>query len=222
MSRLSATRWTLVQAAQAGDTQALRGLCEKYRPAIVAWLERRGLGAESEDVAQEALLGLTGAALQRADAGAGRFRGLVFSIARNQLLKHLERQGAAKRGAGRVQALGETDPAAASEPDDAFDREWLAGLVRGALERLAAEHPAYFTALRRFVLDGVSQAEIAGELGISVEQVKKLVYRGKRKVSAYLRDDVWTYASSRGEYEVELAYLARYLGEEGARPAASV
>jgi RNA polymerase sigma-70 factor (ECF subfamily) len=211
---LSATRWTLVQAAQTGDEAALRALCEKYRPAVVAYLERRGLAGEAEDVAQEVLLALSGSALRAARAAAGRFRALVFGVARNKLLKHLERRGAAKRGAGRVGSLGDSDPTAPDEPDDTFDREWLANLVRAALARLGAEHPASFTALRRFVLDGVPQAEIARELGVTVESVKKLVYRGKRKVAAYLREEVWTYAASSGEYESELAFLSGLLGDD--------
>src|SRR5690606_4368124 len=106
---LSATHWSVVAAARAGETGALRALCDKYRPAVVAFLERRGLGAEAEDVAQEVLVALVGRALAQATGGRGRFRGLVFAIARNQLGKRLERQRAAKRGGGQVQPLGERE-----------------------------------------------------------------------------------------------------------------
>ncbi|HBP22541.1 MAG TPA: RNA polymerase subunit sigma-70, partial [Planctomycetes bacterium] len=50
MSTLSATRWTVVQAAKAGDADALRQLFEKYRPAVVGYLLRRGMKGEAEDV----------------------------------------------------------------------------------------------------------------------------------------------------------------------------
>lgn len=212
MNRLSATRWTLVQAAQAGDAAALRALCEKYRPAIVGYLARRGLASEAEDVAQEVLLALTGPTLERARSARGKFRALVFAVARNQLGKHLEKLGAAKRGAGRVEPLGEIDPASPGEPDADFDREWLSGLVRAALERLGEENPTALRALQRFVLDGLSQADVARELGLSVEQVKKLVFRGKRKVTAFLREEVWAYAGSSRDYEAELKALSKLLG----------
>jgi RNA polymerase sigma-70 factor (ECF subfamily) len=209
---LSATHWSVIEAARAGEEGAVRALCEKYRPAIVAYLERRGLGAEAEDVAQEALLALVGTALARAASGQGRFRGLVFAIARNQLGKHVERQRAAKRGGGQVEHLGEREAAvAAEEPDDLFDREWLGALVRAALARLEREHPPYFEALRAFLLDERPQAEIAGRLGVAVGVVKQRVHRGKRKVIGYLREEVWSYASSPGEYEAELQALARLL-----------
>ncbi|MEZ0228695.1 MAG: RNA polymerase sigma factor [Planctomycetota bacterium] len=214
MADLSATRWTLVQLAQAGDAKAIEALCGKYRPAIVSWLERRGLRGDAEDVAQEALLALVASALQAAKAEAGSFRGLVFAVARNKLLKHHEKANAAKRGAKKVQALGDLDPAMPTERDDDFDREWLANLTKRGLARLSEEHPSTYDVLRRFVLDGTPQAEIARELSLPVDNVKKLVYRGKRKVAGYLRDEVWSYAISKKDYEAELAYLSRLLGED--------
>jgi RNA polymerase sigma-70 factor (ECF subfamily) len=218
VNRLTATRWTLVGAARDGDAAAIRALCEKYRPAIVGYLERRGLAAEAEDVAQEALLALVSSAIEGARAGAGKFRSLVFAVARNHLLRHLERRAAEKRGHGRTEPLGRAEPSAPAEPDSDFDREWLGSLLRSALARLEAEQPRAFVALRRFLLDGVRQAEIARELGLSVEQVKKLVLRGKRRVAAYLREEVWTYAG--GDYEAELAFLSRLLGSAEEKPEA--
>lgn len=214
MADLSATRWTLVQAAQKGDTKAVSALCEKYRPAIVAWLEKRGLKNEAEDVAQEALLALVASALKGAKAEAGSFRGLVFAVARNKLLKHLEQRGARKRGAGKVQALGELDPSMPFERDDDFDKEWLANLVKRALARLGQEHPGTFEVLKRFVLDGMAQADIARELGLPTDNVKKLVFRGKRKVAGFLREEVWSYATSSADYETELGFLSKLLGED--------
>lgn len=209
--RLSATRWTVVQAAQAGDEAALRALWDKYRPAVLAWLERRGLGAEAEDVAQEALLGLLRSALARAHAGAGRFRALVFAVARHQLLKHQEKAMALKRGGGRVQVVADLE-VAVEEPDEGFDREWLAALVRGGLERLAHEHPDLFEALRRFALEGQPQAEIAAALGTTSGAIKKRVFRAKRELAGYLREEVWRYSCSPREYEAELGLLSKLLG----------
>jgi len=211
MSHLSATRWTVVQAARAGDDAAIRDLVLKYRPAVLGYLRSRGLGEEAEDVAQEALFSLVSRALLKADPAAGRFRALVFAIARNLLAKFHERRSAKKRGGGKVQLLGEIE-VADTEPDEDFDREWLAQLVQKALGRLAEEHANYFEALRRFMLDEQPQAEIAKELGVSTGVVKKHVFRGKRKLVGYLKSEVWAYACSAKEYEVELRYLGSLLG----------
>lgn len=215
MTRLSATRWTIVQAAQDGDSEAIRSLCEKYWPAVVGYLRRRGADVEgAEDLAQEALFGLLCSALTRAAPGAGRFRGLVFSIARNQLVKHIEREGAQKRGGGAVQRLGDAE-IAVETPDAEFDLEWLGALLRASLERLDEEHPTYLEVLRLCLLEEQSQAEVATQLGLSVGVVKKRVYRGKRKLIRYLREEVWRYACTASEYEVELNYLSGLLGLEG-------
>ena len=181
MSTLSATRWTVVQAAKAGDADALRQLFEKYRPAVVGYLLRRGMKGEAEDVAQEVCVQLM-RALEKADPKAGRFRALVFAITRNLMGKHLQKANALKRGGGKVVKLGERDVdlAADMEPDDDFDREWLAILVRRSLARLAEEHENYFMALERFLLRGEAQQKIADDLGISVGAVKKHVHRGKK------------------------------------------
>ena len=215
---LSATRWSLIQAAKSGDDEAIRALCLKYRPAMLSYLAKRGVRADTrEDVAQEALVGLVRTALAQAESGRGRFRALVFAVARNQLHKHIERETAQKRGGGQVRALGEIDPAAGAEPDDDFDREWLAHMVQAALARLAREHANYFESLQRFVLDEQPQDQIARDLGISVGAVKKHVFRGKKKLTEYLKQEVWAYAGSPGEYELELRYLADLLGLEPQR-----
>jgi RNA polymerase sigma factor (sigma-70 family) len=210
---LSATRWTLVQAAQRGDEQALGALCEKYRPAMIRWLERHGAGPDAEDVAQEALLALVASALRGADAKAGSFRALVFAVTRNRLLKHLEKRGAKKRGPGKVQSLGDEEPSGPIERDDDFDREWVQNLVQRALARLKEEHASTFHVLKRFVLEGSPQAEIARELKVPVDNVKKLVSRGKRKVEGFLRDEVWAYAISDHDFEAEVAHLMKLLAQ---------
>lgn len=213
MSTLSATRWTVVQAARAGDAEALRQLFQKYRPAVVGYLTRRGMQGEAEDVAQEVCVQLL-RALEKADPAAGRFRALVFAITRNLMGKHLQKANALKRGGGKVVKLGERDVdlAADSEPDDDFDREWLAILVQRSLARLAEEHENYFMALERFLLRGEAQQKIAEDLGISVGAVKKHVHRGKKKLTGYLREEVWRYATSVNDYETELRTLSKLLG----------
>ena len=80
-------------------------------------------------------------------------------------------------------------PAAA---DDAFDREWVAHLIAVALARLAGSHPRYHEALRRFLIDGQSYAEIAAETGRKPGDLKNDIYRGRAKLVAFLRDEVAT------------------------------
>src|SRR5262249_20128385 len=55
LSGLSDTRWTLVVAAQTNDIKTIKTLCKKYRPAVVAYLERRGLKSDAKNMAQKTL-----------------------------------------------------------------------------------------------------------------------------------------------------------------------
>ncbi len=193
----------------------MNALCLKYRPALVAYLQRQNLGADVEDVAQEVLLGLV-EALPRVHSTAGRFRSLVFAVARNHVRNYFAKQGTLKRGSGRVRLSSELDHVSAdAEPDDLFDREWLNSIVQRCLRRLKEAHVDQYQALKLFVLQGQPQAEIAVELGISASALRKRVFRGKQHVVGYLREEVWSYALSPRDVEEELKHLTSLLGTLG-------
>lgn len=209
---LSNTRWSVVHAAQRGDTVALERLCEKYRPPLVAYLRRCDLGDDAEDVAQEVLLALVDT-LPKVHATAGRFRSLVFALARNKHLGFRERQGAAKRGGAHTRARIDLEAlSAGGEPDDLFDREWLGALLHTCLERLKAEQPTLYEALAATVLAERAQSEVAEELGVTAATMRKRVWRGRKQVGAYLRELVEAYGSSRDDVTEELRYLGTLLG----------
>ncbi len=211
MKNWTATRWTVIHLAREGEESAVRSLVLKYRPVVVSYLCRRGLGQEAEDLAQEVLVRLFHeGVLARANRAEGRFRSLLLAVTRNVLGKHLERRGAKKRGGGKVGLLGDQEVATA-KPDEEFDREWLANLLQQALERLAREHPTYFEAFRRSILDGTPQKDVAEALGLTPGAVRKHVHRGKRKLISYLREEIWDTSSSPGDYDAELRYLAKLL-----------
>lgn len=212
---LSNTRWSMLRAAKAGDADSLRSLCTKYRPVVLGYLKRRGLQDEAEDVAQEVLLGLV-EALPRVDPSAGRFRALVFAVASNKLAEHFRRRGAQKRGGGATLLVADPDVFAGErEPEDLFDWEWIEALVQRCLGRLRDEHPDQYGALKAFVLDGRPQVDIAAELGVEPPTIRKRVWRGKRNVASYLRDEVESYEFSQSAVEDELRFLNGLLGPLG-------
>lgn len=206
---LSATHWSVIEAARAGDEAAMEALFAKYRPAVVAYLGRAGFTADAEDLGQEVFLRLFRGGL-RADASLGAFRSLVFTITRNVLRNHLEAASAKKRAGQRV-PLDEATVAAAPSDVDGFDREWLVRLVEVALQRLAVERPNYHQALRLFLLEGHPQARVAELLGQTVQTVKNHVHRGKQLLIEYVREEVLAYSGSRAAYVEELGALARLL-----------
>jgi len=192
------TLWTVIRGADRGEEAALREFALKYRGPIVAYIARRGLPNDAEDLTQEVFLRLLqDRVLAKADPSRGRFRSLLLAVTRHVISHHRERESAQKRGGGNVRGLENVD-VSSQEPDESFDREWVGHLVEVALARLAREHPNYHEALRRSVLEG--------ESGID----HNLVHRGKKKVADYLREQIQEYSLSREDYEAELQYLSRF------------
>ena len=184
----------------------------KYRPVVVASFQRAGLAQEAEDLAQEVFLQLFETVLGRADRSRGRFRGLLFALSR-QAAGHLrERRDALKRGGGAVQSLGERDHAEPC-PEETFDREWVGRLLELALDRLEQKHPNYHQAVRLFLVEELTQDQVANRLGCSRQDIKNWVHRGRKKLIAYLRDEVWSTSTSQEDYAAELQLVLQVLGE---------
>lgn len=214
--RNTATRWTLIGAARGGDAEAQRQFADKYRGPVVAYLRRRGLDADAEDVTQEIFLRLfRGGVLDRATESSGRFRDLLLAVTKHALADHWRAAGAVKRG-GRadVRPLGDVDPASPTSEDVTFQQEWLLNLIEHCLERLRTDHPNYHRALRLTLFEGKARADAAAELGHSEASVRNWVHRGRRKLISYVREEAWSYSGTQEAYRDELSYLARLLGEQ--------
>lgn len=210
MNPFQSTLWTVIRGADRGEESALREFTLKYRGPIVAYIARRGLANDAEDLAQEVFLRLLqDGVLSKADPSRGRFRSLLLAVTRHVIGHHRDRESAQKRGGGRVRSLDGVD-VSSQEPDEHFDREWVGHLVEVSLARLAREHPNYHGALHRSVLDGTPCAEIARSLGTTEGDVHNLIHRGKKKIADYLREQVQEYSLSREDYDEELKYLARF------------
>ena len=142
--------------------------------------------------------------------GRGSFRAYLFVVTRNALLDHVRRSKAEKRGGkARVIALGDHEPSIAER--DAFDREWLLALLERALARLEAEHANYYAAVKGFLLEGRSQAELAESAGHGVQDVRNHVHRGRRKLIGYIQEEVARYEHEPHAYQTEVDAIARLL-----------
>lgn len=217
---MSDTRWSVVHAAQRGDRAALEQLCAKYRPAVLAYLSRRGLGPDAEDVAQQTLVSLVDV-IPKAHASAGSFRALVFAVARHERLSFLDRANAVKRGGRARRVALEPSELAAAEPDEEFDREWLGALLRTCLERLERDQPTLYRALADTVLVERPQKEAAEAAGITPAAMRKRVWRARKQIGAILREQVEAYGVGREDVREEVRYLSQLLGPlrvDGADP----
>ena len=178
--------------------------------ALHGYCNRRGFASEAEDLSQEVFIRLLQqGVLLKVDKTHGRFRSLLRAVTRHVIGHHVERATALKRGAGRVQPLGEIDLAGPGEEDPAFDREWVAHLLEVALTRLETEHPNYHQAVKGYLLEGKTYAEIAEASGVSTQSLKNHIHRGRNKLIGYLREQVRDYCQSHAEYEDELGLIGQ-------------
>jgi len=212
--RLSLTRWTELGRARDGDREAWERLAAKYRPPVVAFLVSMGLRDAAQDLAQEVFVELMERGiLGRADRGQGRFRNLLFGVTRNVGLRHLAQAGKLGRGGPAVQPLPEGQlPAVTPEQEALFEREWTLNLLDLALARLEREHPHYHRAIAGFFLEGASQAALAQAAGKTAGDIRNYVYRGKKKLLGYLREEAWETCADPADYEQEIARLRETLG----------
>jgi RNA polymerase sigma-70 factor, ECF subfamily len=162
-----------LRAAQADDPD-WRRLEEIYQPLIRRWLGRvPGLGDESSDLTQEVFLVMVRDIPRFERRREGSFRAWVRQVTVNVLRNHRKRQL-------RKPAVG-LDPCEAfldglAKPNSELAREWDLDHDRHIFEKLQKAvqpefAPATWAAFGRFALEGVPAAQVAAELGLTVNAV---------------------------------------------------
>jgi RNA polymerase sigma-70 factor (ECF subfamily) len=184
------TRQSLLIRAQTGETEAWKGLTDLYRPLIVGWLNRQGVpAADLEDLSQDVLLSVVKHLPNFQHSGhRGAFRSWLRTIVCSRTADYWRAFDASTKacgGSGATAALQEI-----ADPDSALNRQWdeehdryvLQCLLDMVEEEFA---PITLQAFRRLALEGVSGADAAQELGLSVAAV----YVAKSRVLARIRQE---------------------------------
>jgi RNA polymerase sigma-70 factor (ECF subfamily) len=135
-------------------------------------------GVEAEDLVQDVFLRV----VRHADTlrSADRPEAWLFQVARNALRDSLR---ARLRRDGRTDALDVDLPAEADEAADHAAEAELAPCLTAMIGRLAEP---YRTAITLTSLRGITQAEAARELGVSVSGMKSRVQRGREQLRGML------------------------------------
>jgi RNA polymerase sigma-70 factor (ECF subfamily) len=163
----------LVRAAQAGDSDAMRGLYLRFADGVQVYVGRIVPQRDAEDVTQQVFAKLM-TELDRYRPGEAPFAAWVLRVARNLAIDHLRRS----RLVPCEEVRGEDDLA-----DDAA-RECAASL-REALGGLTPDQRSVLL-LRHLV--GLSPDEIAEQLGRTVRSVHCLHHRGRCAARSALHD----------------------------------
>lgn len=215
------TQWTRLQRDQ-GTGDGNQWFCEAYRPAVLAYLQRRVPLQDAEDLCQEFFqhVVLEGALVDRAVPHRGSLRSLLRTVLSRFLVDHWRRHGAQKRG-GRVEhrRLNGIEREEADtprelnglEPDRAFDRAWANHLLDRAVIRaeegwVAKGKGALFEALRPLMANPDPErthADIARDCGMTPHEVTRALHTLRQAVGRFLFDEVVATVAGKGSVEDE-------------------
>ncbi len=157
----------------------------ELRGPLSAYIRRRVARPEdAEDVLQEVMLRIH----RHADelAGADRVAAWVHRIAQNAITDHYRRSAARPEiAAGAATDLDERASEPPGEPETEGLRRELSACLRPLIGRLPE---GTRDALTLVELDGLTQAEAASRLGISLSGAKSRVQRGRAQLKTLLLD----------------------------------
>jgi len=174
------------------DEAAWTRLFELYAPAIRAFAEERGVGAEGEDVVQDIFMRLVevlGGGRVKIGGGAAKFRRYLATLIRNELVSRWRRRQS--RGGGSVVSMD--DPGADVEPsvDSAtaalIDAKWRLARHKAAVDwtlSKTALSPQSKAVYRAYVIEGRPIGEVAAEFGIPRNSVSQIKTRVERMIAA--------------------------------------
>ncbi len=171
----------LARLRRPGDRSAWERFVELYTPVLFAWARRLGLGdPDAADLVQEVFVVLVQKLPEFAYEPGKSFRGWLRTITLNKYRENLRRRAPVQPADGQLEEV----PA----PDEEFwETEYREHLAVRALEVMQAEfQPPTWKAFWELVVAGRRGADVAGELGISVNAA----YIARSRVLRRLRQEL--------------------------------
>jgi RNA polymerase sigma-70 factor (ECF subfamily) len=173
-----------------GSDAAWRRLTELYTPLIRNWLRQRGVSdTDSDDLSQDVLMVIARKlATFEHNKNTGAFRSWLKSITVNCLRDFWKKQKVRPQATGDsnfVQILAQLeDPH--SHLSQQWDREYEVHMTRQLMRMLRPQFTEQtWQAFELLALRGISAAEVASQLGLTVNSV----YIAKSRVLAKLRQE---------------------------------
>src|SRR5206468_5875371 len=223
------TRWSVVLEAQGESPaahEALEKLCRMYWRPIYSFVRRQGVAPEeAEDLTQ----GFFAQLLERGSLGAvrkekGRFRSYLLGALKYFLADERRRSMAIKRGKGQrlipLEALSadertEMEPTDPVTAEQIYERRWASTVLEHVLgllksEYVAAGNAALFDCLKQLLPDepgAPSQADIAGQLGMTDNAVRQAFHRFRQRYQSLLREEIAHTVATPADIEDELRHL---------------
>lgn len=197
-SHFTQTIWSDIEAGARGCRDAATRVYLRYRRPVFLFLQahapRRRADLDPELLADGILTTvLEPSFLAEAEPSKGRFRDLLFAVARNTLRNALKKAKAKKHGGGRhhvsLDEVRDAAPAARHERRD-FALFYAREVIAGAVQRLKAERRGegliYAEVLKLHYERGLSYPEIAKALARSRQAVTSLLHKARKQLRGYI------------------------------------
>ena len=222
------THWSVVLEAQSESPVAqgaLEKLCRIYWRPIYTFVQRQGIEPEeAKDITQAFFADLLEhKSLTAVRKEKGRFRSYLLGALKYFLADERRRAMAIKRGKGQqLIPLEEltADQRTEMEPADPtaeqiYERRWASTVLQHVLgllknEYVAAGNGALFDSLKQLLPDepgSPSQADIAGQLGMTANAVRQAFHRFRQRYQLLLREEIAQTVANPGDVEDELRHL---------------
>jgi RNA polymerase sigma-70 factor (ECF subfamily) len=223
----ASTRWSLVNDSK-NSRPALAELCRIYWQPIYLYLRRQGYQThDAQDLTQGFFVELIESRFYlRAREEKGSFRSFLIGALKHFVVDQARRAGAEKRGGRAIWVpMSEAQLVAAEEsdlgardrsPDDLFERDWAAALLRRTFKRLEEESAvagksALFSNLKPHLTDNgeTDYPALSDRLGRPVTTLRSDIRRFRARYRAILREEVASTVTEASEVDDELRYLCR-------------
>lgn len=184
----SGTSLSMLQRMQAHDADAWQRFVALYGPLVHSWLRRAGFRDEdAADLRQDVFLRVSRALDQFQRRGVGNFRAWLSAITVNRVRDHYRARQGQALAVGGTDAQRRLLEVVDQEPADLSDPGSTDSLLHRGLELIRQDFAAHtWQAFWRSLVEGHSPADIARDLGISVDAV----YQAKARVLRRLREEL--------------------------------
>ena len=206
--------------------QGWNEFCEAYWPAMVSWLQSRGVkSTDAHDLVQGLLERLWKSEnfADRLAPEEGKLRSFLLRSLRNWQLEVLQRDARQKRG-GEADHVPFEESLNGQESEHFYDQSWARATLRRACLSLRADYLRrgnvdFFDCLLPLIdaRNPDKARAVAEELGITLNALNVSLKRLRERLAASLREEVAAtlFAPSREQIDEELRHLLASFGRLG-------
>jgi RNA polymerase sigma-70 factor (ECF subfamily) len=175
----------LLRLRQPGQEEAWGRFIDLYTPLLFHWVRRLGLGQEdAADLVQDVFTVLVRQLPEFSYQAGKRFRGWLWTVTVNKYRERRRHKDGPGLANGDMDLDQVAEPKGADSPEEAEYRRYVA---RRALELMQSDfEPATWRACWEYAIEGRPAAEVAAELGLTVNAV----HLAKSRVFRRLREEL--------------------------------